>query len=240
MPTYRTQGKRSLNFLSAAMTFSAGWLKGLLLCLVSGFTLFFASSALSEQVFTHSRVLLDLDFPEGLTAEQGQSRVLKRLIDRIMALDDLTLEQGVSARAVVAGEGPEGIYVDVDGLSCNEALRFVEGKVLDQDPIEIGLVGTEPMLRSWDVKRAVRTQEGDVILLLRQEGAKRLRDLTARHIGESVYIQLGENGNREVISIRAVIDSGRIQVRRENVPTDFARRPTLGYPAQVAGCTEQE
>lgn len=112
--------------------------------------------------------------------------------------------------------------------------------MLDQDAIEIGLVGAEPLLRSWDVERAVRTQEGHVILLLREEGAKRFRDLTARHIGESVYVQLGGDGHREIISIGAVIDSGRIQVRQENAPEHFVLRAILGYPARITGCTERE
>lgn len=227
--------------MSNAMMPSAGRLTGLLLCLLGSFALLSPNAALSEeQAFTRSRVLLELDLPEGLSAEKEQTRALNRLIDRIMALDDLALEQGASATAVVAGQGPEGIYVDVDGLSCREASRLVETKVLNHDEVEIGLVGAEPLLRSWDVERAVRTQEGHVILLLRREGAKRFRDLTARHIGESVYVQLGENGHREVISIGAVIDSGRIQVRQENVPADFALRTILGYPARVAGCTGRE
>ena len=227
--------------MSNAMVSSAGRLTGLLLCLLGSVALLSPNAALSEeQAFTRSRVLLELDLPEGLSAEKEQSQALNRLIDRIMALDGLALEEDASATAVVAGQGPEGLYVDVDGLRCQEASRLVETKVLNHDQVEIGLVGAEPLLRSGDVERAVRTQEGHVILLLRQEGAKRFRDLTARHIGESVYVQLGENGHREVISIGAVIDSGRIQVRQENVPADFTLRALLGYPTRVAGCTGRE
>lgn len=227
--------------MSNGMTSSAGRLAGFLLYLMGSFALLSPSAALSgEQALVRSRVLLELDLPEGLPAEKGQSLALNGLIDHIMALDDLAFKQGASATAVVAGQGPEGLYVDVDGLRCQEASRLVETKLLDHDEVEIGLVGTEPLLRSWDVERAVRTQEGHVILLLREEGAKRFRDLTARHIGESVYVQLGENGHREVIPIGAVIDSGRIQVRQENVPADFALRTVLGYRARIAGCTERK
>jgi hypothetical protein len=224
------------------MTSSASRLTGLLFYLLGSLALLSPSAALSEeQALTRSRVLLELDLPEGVPAEKEQSRALNRLIDRIMAIDDLALEQeDASATAVVAGQRPEGIYVDVGGLGCQQASLLVESKVLNHDEIEIGLVGAKPLLRSWDVENAVRTKEGHLILLLRPEGAKRFRDLTAHHIGEPVYIQLGGDGHREVISIGAVIDSGRVQVRQENVPADFALRTILGYPARVAGCTERK
>jgi len=73
-----------------------------------------------------------------------------------------------------------------------------------------------------------------------EEGAKRFRDLKAHHIGESVYVQLGKDGDREVIPVGAVIDSDRIQVRQDNVSADLSLRTLLGYPARVAGCTERK
>lgn len=195
-----------------------------------------ADTALSGQAGTRSRVVLNLDFPEGLTVEQEQEKALNRLIDRIMALDDLSFD-GLSARSVVAGQEIDKIYVDVDGMECQEAMRLVERKVLDREPIEIGLVGSKPLLQSWDVESAVKTQGGHAVLLLRDEAAERFRKLTSQHIGESVYVQLGAADNREIIPIQAVIASGRIQVRSENVPADFFRQPVLGYPARVANCS---
>lgn len=202
---------------------------GVLLCLAAG-------TAPSGQAETRSRVLLKLDLPESLSVEKGRESALNRLIDRIMALDDLNLD-GVSARSVVAGQEIGKLYVDVDGMECQEAMRLVEEKVLDRDPIEIGLVGSPPLLRSWDVERVVKTQGGGAILLLRDEAAQRFRELTSQHIGESVYVQLGAADKREIILIQAVIASGRIQVRPEDVPADFFRQPVLGYPARVAGCS---
>lgn len=200
-------------------------------------SLLLASSGLADASLARSRVLLAFDVPKDAPAGKEQARVLSHLVDRTMALDGLALEPGVSATAIVAGRGPEGIYVDVDGLQCPEASLLVEEKLLDRNRVEIGLVGQEPLLQMKDVERAARTQDGDLILVLREEGSKRFRDLTANHIGESAYVSFGEGRQRAVISILTAIDSGLIQIDRKDVPKPFLLRAILDYRAQIADCS---
>jgi hypothetical protein len=127
--------------------------------------------------------------------------------------------------------------VDLPGVSCAEAPRLAMEMLGDSVvTVEIGVRDEPPAFTSADFFPAIRTSGGFTAFDLYPEAARRFEAWTGAHVGATAVVRIGDDTHRIEIPIQTAINSGRMLVPSDRLPTGIAHAVVSPYALRPLSC----